>query len=387
MQNKITKNSLNITTLLMAGLLFINTKSMVLNKKFEDKSSLENVKEQKFGDSWHFDTKILRDAKLTKQKLMEEGFKIVKFKNEAGIELAALFKEEKDAELNIIFTHGFCPGGKEGFAPFEEIAPKKCNKLFLDMTGYGDSQGSNIVLRLNTYGKDNYKDIIAAIKFLKSNSGDVVKKDLPVVLFGWCSGAFHSANAIINLNAKSNTKKDINILTDEKELDKLGVKGLVFDSGFAAISEISALPMRHLKENFFPGLFASLLYNGNKKLAAKSYICMCVWLMCFPVLKIIEMCVKPQIIRSENETGLYERISDVGQTPVLIIHNKYDNYAKCKNVEDMAEDIKNKEIWFTGENLTDEQKKAQNHADNHLKFKEEYKQRLGDWIDKKILKK
>lgn len=316
---------------------------------------------ENLGDSWHFDSKTLRDPQLTKKKLIEDGCKQVYFENEGKTKLSGLFLERKDARATIIFTHGFCPGGKEAFAPFLKLAPDYCNLLFIDLKGYGESEGPNMLYNINNYGSEEYKDILGAIKFVNTNE---TTKNTPVIVFGWCAGAFNSATALTKLQASSTPS--------DNKIKNSHIKGLIFDSGFGSISEISDVPKKHIQESYLPGVFAKF-YSGNKKRASQSYICQLTILMLAPLFKILEFFIKPQIQKREAQTNLYDKIQDL-KTPVLIIHSQDDTYAKWDNVKELSDSIPNKEIWLI-------EKGKSGHANNHLKVKQEYKDHLQAWTD------
>jgi len=316
--------------------------------------------EEKIGSSWHFDTKILRNIKLTKQKLIEEdNFKEINILSENKIKLGSVFLERERAKATIIFFHGFCPGGKEVFAPFVKIAPQNCNLLFVDMRSYGESNGPNFFLNLKNYGENDYKDIENTVKFIHKKTNG-----LPILIFGWCSGAFHSATALIKL-------KETNIC------DTLNIKGLIFDSGFGSILQISESPIFHIKHKYTPKLIAPL-FGGNKKRARKSLICKFTSFCLSSCLKFAGLFILPSIKKRESRTNLYDKINKIGNTPVLLIHAQDDQYSPWQLVKPLLKKITNKDIWLIEEGKS-------SHAENHLKQKEEYQVRLKNWVDKVLL--
>jgi len=312
---------------------------------------------EKLGTSWHFDTKILRNQKLTKNKLLQEGFEQIYFESEQNITITGLFLERKNSTCTIIFSHGFCPGGKEVFAPFVKIAPENCNLLFLDLMGYGESEGPSLFSNAKNYGKNDYKAIVSAIKFV--NKKTYAK---PIIIFGWCSGAFNSATAVIHL---------------KNDLQKLHVIGLIFDSGFGSIIEMSHIPFLHLDNKYIPK-FVLKLYGGDKKRAKQSYLCKFSTLCCKSFLHTINLFIKPSIRKREPETNLYDKIQTI-EIPVFIIHTQDDNYAPWENVQKLVEKIPQKELWIIENDRS-------LHAANHLKLKDEYKEHMGIWINEIISK-
>jgi len=321
--------------------------------------------EEKLGASWHFDVNILRDKKITKQKLLEDGFVQVAFesfsenKNERPITLQGLFLRKKNTKCTIIFSHGFCPGGKEKFAPLVKLAPDYCNLLFIELRGHGESEGPHFISRVKHYGKNEYKDIFGAIKFAQKETDNK-----PIIIFGWCSGAFHSATTLLKMKNKAK---------------KANVKGLIFDSGFGSLMEISQVPYFHIRNSFTPGLFVKW-YDGDKKRASQSYICKFTYhFLLKPLMWGIDLYTKPSIRKREPKTNLYDKISNL-YFPTLFIHAADDQYAPWEHVKKLVEATPEKELWLIQEGLS-------THATNHLKVKMEYKKRMYKFIEKLITQK
>jgi len=314
---------------------------------------------EEIGDTWHFNTKILRDKKATKIKLLEEGFQEVTFQTEDGYTLTGLFLERPNAKATISFFHGFCPGGKEGFAPFVKIAPQDYNLLFVDMRGYGDSQGPSFLPNLKNYGRDDYKDVECAAEFVKEKT-----KGKPQVIFGWCSGAFNTTTALLKMKEK---------MVGEKTKDEdLNIKGLVFDSGFGSIIQISKSPLHHVKNKFIPGLFAPL-YGGNRKKANKSILCRFTSYCLSVFLHVAGLFILPPIIKREPKTNLFDKIQKTDKTPILVVHAEDDKYAPWEKQSKLVDKMPQKTLWLI-------EKGKSSHAENHLKVKNEYKRKMGTWL-------
>jgi len=314
---------------------------------------------EEIGNSWHFDTKILRDRKATKVKLLEEGFQEVTFTTEDGYQLTGLFLERENAKATISFFHGFCPGGKEGFAPFVKIAPQDCNLLFVDMRGYGDSQGPKFLPNLKNYGRDDYKDVECVAEFVKEKTNGK-----PQIIFGWCSGAFHTTTALLKMKEK--------MVGEKKKDEDLNIKGLVFDSGFGSIEQIATAPLHHIKNKFVPNLLTPL-YGGDRKKAKESALCRFTS-YCFSVfMHIAGLFILPPIIKREPKTNLFDKIQKADQTPILVIHAENDKYAPWKKQQKLVEKIPQRTVWLI-------EKGKSSHAENHLKVKNEYKRKMGTWM-------
>ena len=327
---------------------------------------ITHASKEKLGESWHFDVNILRDKKITKQKLLEDGFVQVEFesvskkesenKQDKPVTLQGLFLQKKDAKCTVIFTHGFCPGGKEKFAPLVKLAPDYCNLLFIELRGHGESEGPSFIPRVKHYGKNEYKDIFGAIKFVQKETDGK-----PIIVFGWCSGAFHCATTLLKMKI---------------EAKQANVKGLIFDSGFGSLMEISQVPYFHIRNSFAPGLFIKW-YGGNKKQASQSYICKLTYhCLLKPLMWGIELYTKPSIRKREPQTNLYDKIDKLA-FPTLFIHAIDDKYAPWENVKKLVNTAPEKELWLIQEGLSA-------HATNHLKVKEVYKEKMHVFINNLI---
>jgi pimeloyl-ACP methyl ester carboxylesterase len=127
-----------------------------------------------------------------------------------------LYIERPQAKATIIAapglgcTKGMCTGFQNHFEDY--------NFLFIDQRGHGESGGPPLSLTSQfSYGIHDYLDLVAAIQFAHEKNGK------PIVLHGYCAGAFNSARALIELQ-KNNL------------LEKYHIKGLIFDSGWYSIA-------------------------------------------------------------------------------------------------------------------------------------------------------
>jgi len=311
------------------------------------------------GNSWHFNTTILRNKKKTKQNLIQkDGFIPVSFKSKDNTILAGLFLKRKNPKATILFFHGFFPGGKEVFAPFVKIAPDTCNLLFIDMRGFGESKGSNIYLHIKNYCLHEYNDIIGAMTFIKKETNG-----LPQILLGRSSGAFNAATALLKLHKK-------------KKYKQYNVKGLVFDSGFGSILHMTQSPYYHIRHHLVPRII-SPLYGGNKQRASTSILCKISSYCLSLTLKVVEFYLLPTIKQREPQTNLFDTIHKLDSIPIFAIHAIDDHYSHWKHIKPLIENIKQKDLWLIP-------KGTSSHAKASLKQKELYKNKLYTWIKKAL---
>jgi len=123
----------------------------------------------------------------------KHGAQVVNRKTIDGYDISMLFFERECAPINIIYVAGYFHDHtptKEFCAPFSKIFPD-FNILSFDWRGFGQSSGSNKLLRKNSFGANAYPDIQEAIKFIRS------RNDKPIVVHGFCLGGAMALRAAI----------------------------------------------------------------------------------------------------------------------------------------------------------------------------------------------
>ncbi|EKD23411.1 MAG: hypothetical protein ACD_82C00056G0001 [uncultured bacterium] len=302
--------------------------------------------------------------------------------NQPATTIKSLFLERPNSRATIIFTPGFWPGNKECFAPFVKIAPQDCNLLFLELGGHGESpsksccsnassclgtpdygcclpglpewltnnslcKGANFFLGLKEYGLHEYNEIIAAI----SHTSQQLAQGKPIILFGWCAGAFISARTLIKLREMSTTENDL--------IKNFNIQGLIFDSGFASIADIMPNAKGYIKKTFLKGIFSSIAdFIVN-------------WLVIAPA----KLIFGPSIRENNLEINLYDKIQTISDIKTFFIHSTNDSLAPIEKIKTLSNNITNKEFWET---------EGDHHAKNQLVYKEQYKTKLTDWLNNTI---
>jgi len=294
-----------------------------------------------------FNTTFLKDSDRVRSFLKTKGFSKGYFTTTDNIKIRYLLCQREHATCTVIACSGFLPGKKEGLATLYGILPPSCNLLLFDARGHGESGGTFLGSCL-TYGKHEYKDIIAAIEFAYHHT------QLPNIIFGMCSGAFHAAHALIQL------KKD-GALHDKK------VAGLIFDSGWGSLKETS----RSTAKAKVRDVLLSFCSYFAKKTSIKNHY---VWKALSAKADMVwnafhNLFVAPHI--NEKETNLFDKISEI-PTPIFYIHAMSDDYVSIDNVQSLARLSQCPQSWWI--------EQPSKHALNHLKHKEAYAQKIASFI-------
>jgi len=350
-----------------------------------------------------------------------------KFENE-NIRLRGLFKEVPNAKGTIIFTPGFWPGHLGPMSSFVKILEDEnenldYNLLFIELNGHGKSEGpslkqncascigapncfslpklSNILkfgknlvpqglkepvkgvkffLGLKTYGLHEYKDIIGSIFYTSART-----EGKPIILFGWCAGAFLTARTLIKLRELSPQGQDL--------VEDLNIQGFVFDSGFGSLQDVIPQAYDYIKNNMIPKQkkdqddqddqnnqddqeksFLSKAFSFIKKGFSKAKRT-CMKIAAKGFLGFSKLIFGPSLARNNPEINLYDKLDQIENIPALFIHSQEDSLAPFANAQRIANGITNHEFWET---------EGDSHARNQLKYKEEYQIRFRNWLNNTV---
>ncbi len=298
-------------------LLFFSNGTMPLNGK---KYSWERSK--------FFNTRFLTKRALVRRILVQrKGFKEVHFTSEDGLQLNGLYRSVENAPATIILTGGFFPGKLEGLASFVKLLDKKYNILLFNARGHGKSQGLSKLLKLGHYGKDDYNDMIGAIKFAHTQS------TAPIIIHGTCSGAFHAAHALIKL---------------ADQAQEFNIKGLVFDSGWAKVSNVCVTAIQEEVKKVKNPVNRTLIKGLSK------------------LLKLFFYC---KIVENDSHTQLHGKMRDL-TIPVLYIHSLDDTYAPFIEVFELFKETPQARSWWIPNSQ---------HACHWLKYKHTYAEKLEEF--------
>ena len=180
-----------------AGIMTENQKflDMIESQKFLKELNQRREELLKWQDDPLFNPKFLANSTRTRQHLIEnEGFAPVDFTTEDNVKIGGVLKERKNARYNVIATAGLFPGRKEGIATLYKVLPDDCNLLLFDARGHGDSDGHmwRDILWNKCHAKNEPFDVLAALQYMNKKY-----PDLSNVMYGTCSGAYHTTNALL----------------------------------------------------------------------------------------------------------------------------------------------------------------------------------------------
>lgn len=336
------------TQIIAALILGINA-CLAAAPQVQQKTS-HTVVEPEWARSPYFDTQFLDNHDAVQRQLLNDGFERVTFNAEDGTRLAGLFLEREGATQTIIYVAGFFPGRKEGMSTFLKIAPENCNILFFDTRGHGES-GGTFWSNIRDYGKEKL-DILAAMRFVRERT------HTNIILHGVCAGAYNAAHAALLAQQRGLTQQ-------------LGLRGIVFDSGFGTTeSGVTALRSHIMEKMITPcfrwcsfGLLSKeiisqlITYNIIRQFVA-SLVTIAHWFMQ------ASMTTQPQ------QASLFGQINRL-ECPIFYIHSHDDTYAPINGVRRLAQESRNSNTWWINE--------PSKHACHHLKHKINYKNRITDF--------
>lgn len=123
--------------------------------------------------------------------LKRPGVKEVTFTSEDKITLAGIMVTRPNARANVVLCHGY-KGTKELMYAYVDLFPH-WNLLLFDFRAHGQSEGT-----ITSIGYHEYKDVIAAVKFMKSERGRATNQQLPLVIMGVSMGGAATLKAVGN---------------------------------------------------------------------------------------------------------------------------------------------------------------------------------------------
>ncbi len=106
----------------------------------------------------------------------------VSFKNADNMNISGLLFKRPNAQVNVVLCHGY-KSAKELMYAYIDLFPE-WNMLLFDFRACGQSDGT-----MTTIGCLEYKDVVAAVQFMREQMTNVNTKQLPMVVLGISMGA------------------------------------------------------------------------------------------------------------------------------------------------------------------------------------------------------
>lgn len=316
-------------------------------------SCLTGATDSTWENSPYFNTSALRDCDTTKKLLIErDNFLEINFLSSDDLKLNGLIRVKPNATINVILCAGFYPGRKEGMATMMHMLPDDCNILLFDARGHGTSEGS-FLFNIHNYGKDEYKDVLGAIDlFSELNT-------LPIILHGVCSGSFHSARALIELEKKSDPRAQ-------------KINGIIFDSGFGSVTTMTSIPTLHVTTKTIPGILCATLYSScSKREARDTWLCSILNTVASSILAVGQYFIGPRIQDNDPVVNIFESIHKI-TCPILFIHARNDSYVAIEQATRLAAQAQKPTTWWIDES---------EHALNQFKHKHTYREKVHAFLD------
>lgn len=161
-----------------------------------------NKKSQKFNAEL-FNTDLIGNVHKIEQALITRyGFQKNHFNSDDGFTLECMERIVPDAQFTIICGAGFFPGNMTGCSSIIPMLPKKCNIIFYNNRGKGNSEYPWFysLQKLWRYGINEYKDVIGALIHARTIS------NVPIMMHSYCSNALHTTKALEHLHKQKHLK-------------------------------------------------------------------------------------------------------------------------------------------------------------------------------------
>ena len=198
------------------------------------------------------------------------------------------------------------------------------------------------------YGIDEYKDIIGAIQFLQKETSNK-----PLFIHGICAGAFHATHALSRIDTT-----------------QYQIKGFIFDSGLESLFNACHVPEKHFREKIIPNLVQKIYSSDSKKEVKERYLCKLFSLLTCTTIRVLTTLVKPLPEKREHSMALDNHLNKIS-CPIFFIHSYDDSYCPIQSIKELTEKASSKTCWWIHQS---------EHATHHLKHKDEYIQKLNQFL-------
>lgn len=161
------------------------------------------------------------EKELRSELLSRKDSQVISFKNQDGQALSGILIKRLNARANIVLCHGY-RGSKEFMYGYVDMFPQ-FNILLFDFRAHGQSEG-----RIISIGCHEYKDVIAAVDFMKDSTKSSDGSKLPLILLGISMGG---ASAIKAASERADLCDALIIDSTFADLTKIMVKGFTIKAG------------------------------------------------------------------------------------------------------------------------------------------------------------
>jgi len=263
------------------------------------------------------------------------------------IERNGVLVRYKNAEANIVISHGFMCD-KFDVAFLRDLFPRgKYNFLTYDFRAHGEDKGA----QLCTFGRDEAYDVIAAAKFIR-NHPDL--KGKPVLAYGFSMGAVSSIEA----QAKDSTLFD----------------GMILDCPFDSTENMLNRVLDEFKISILGYKFDLPGKAILQKYAFHPYVQSFIKL----VLKAVSN-LEPQHINTQIYPLMPVESAKNIKVPCLFIHCKNDEKISVAAVKSIYQNVQaHKTLWLTN---------GRRHFDSFFYNPEQYVNRVRSFVDDVLHKK
>ncbi|MGZ6250436.1 MAG: alpha/beta hydrolase [Candidatus Chromulinivorax sp.] len=321
------------TTLLSFGIFFFTyiatQKSIVIEQSKEITADFYNIE-------------FLRNSPAVQKVLEQKGFIEIDIITQDNLKINTTIldqHQEKDIQATLISMPGFVPGNKEGMTTlYAMLEDQPYNFMFIDSRGHGKSDGELLTFNgIKEYGKHQYLDIVAAVQYIAEyNKKHNIKSD--IILHGLCSGAFH-------------TIKAVHYLQQNNPEAYRCIKGIVLDSGWPSIVAIA--------ETVLAAEAASRCKTYNMPFLE------------WPVAGMLKATYRLFFKKEhKKQTPITYHIQSIEQ-PIFFIHAENDTFVSAHHTHQLAAQSQKPTIWLV---------KDCDHVNNHIKYKDEYAEKLNNFI-------
>lgn len=228
---------------------------------------------------------------IRSELLKQPNTATISFETSDGLKLAGLLVKRSEAQANVVICHGY-KSAKELLYAYIDLFPR-WNMLLFDFRSHGQSEGE-----ITSIGFHEYKDVIAAVRFLRDQTGASNVHKLPLIVIGVSMGGAAALKAA--------------------EREPGLCDAVIVDSTFAQLD--------------------NLVRKGFLKRSSLPYYPF------FPIIRqMFHYCAQFNL----REVNPIESVKSISQ-PVLFIHSCNDSYISPKNAINLYNNASNKysKLWI-----------------------------------------